>query len=908
MPKPPVDLPVPAWHEMLTTRSVRYVSGTLLGLMSFWATAVAQRWVENTVFLVPTAMTIIAILVVGGFGPAVVTGLMSFAAAAWFVLEPAGLAVDRPQDRLKLGIAAACLLAGAAIDGRSRRERTRLRLREKALINDEWRYRMLMDQASDAILVFSPGLQVEIASARASGLLGRPQPDLLGRSYAELFGDAADVIGRLTSDLAGSPAARLIEHRVARPDDSSFVGELSARKLPDGRLQVIVRDVTSHKRAVDEVREERDLLDRILDTTASAIVAFEVPSRRVLFVNDRLAEITGISREELVTHGLDRIGWEYGDLDGTLLPPERRPSRLVLDAGALVSDERMLARRPGDPWRMFNFSGAPLRGSDGHIRALVFAFEDITERSATQRAVEESEERLRRMTDAVPGIVYQYVLSPNGEQRFVFASGGIRELMHASPAEAIEDFSRVWDAIVPEDQERLGKSILESARTLSRWTEEFQIVLPTAERKWIRGSAVPEPPLPDGSIRWNGLLFDITERKRLESDLLQVQKMESIGRLAGGIAHDFNNILTAIRGNVDLLLEDVPDGHVHFPELRDIRDAAERATALTRQLLAFSRKQAMQTRDLELGTLVRDMEKMLRRVIGEDVVLLTQPADASGLVRADPGQLEQVLLNLAVNARDAMPNGGLLTIETRTVRVDATMSGALGVPAGDYVSLIVRDTGHGMNDETKRRIFDPFFTTKPAGKGTGLGLAMVYGIVLQSGGTITVDSEPDRGATFRIYFPRVTGALGGASPIITPTNVPVTMPCDATILLVEDDPAVRVLTRRMLHDAGFEVHEAADAYEALTLVGPDCAGVDLVVSDVIMPGMGGRDLATELRSRREDVRILFISGYLDIDLARLGLDRQTRLLSKPFTRDSLLRSIAQLLQADVTAAALGGTQ
>ncbi|MBC7897795.1 MAG: response regulator [Cytophagaceae bacterium] len=774
----------------------------------------------------------------------------------------------------------------------------RLQQRARDLEPGAARYRHLVDDVSDAILVLTPALRVEMASARATDLLGRRAEEVLGRHFTDLFGSDAAVRALAVDDTITFPLT------LSRANATSFAAEVSARRLAEGCVQLIVRDVTSALQVVEDIRQERELLDGILETSAAAVLAFELPSRRLLFANRRLSEVTGASRDLLQAVGISGIGWEFADLDGVVLPPDRLPSARVLAARTLVRGERMLARRPGGHWRVFNFSGAPLFNGDGEIRALIFSFDDVTDRERSQQTLAESEERLRRITDAVPGTVFQYVLTPSGEQRFEFVSAGIRELLRRSPAEAIESFATVWETILPEDQERIARTILESAASRTRWSEEFQVQVSSGDRKWVRGTSIPEPALPDGSIRWNGLLLDITEQKRLEGDLLQIQKMESIGRLAGGIAHDFNNILTAIRGNVDLLLDDVPEGHASLVGLGDIRDAAERATALTRQLLAFSRKQAMQTRDLDLASLVRDMEKMLRRVIGEDVVLLTQPSDNVGMVRADPGQLEQVLLNLAVNARDAMATGGLLTIETRNVRLDASTASALALGVGDYVCLVVRDTGHGMDDETKSRVFDPFFTTKPAGKGTGLGLAMVYGIVRQSNGAVSVDSDPDRGATFRLYFPRVPTPSERIVPFMPSPTDGITLRREASLLLVEDDQAVRALTRRILQEAGYSVREASDAYEALGMVGPDCAGIDLVVSDVIMPGMGGRDLANELRVRRPDLRILFISGYLDIDLAALGLDQRTRLLSKPFTRESLLRNIAVLL--DVDAATVSG--
>ncbi|MCC6316123.1 MAG: response regulator [Gemmatimonadaceae bacterium] len=874
---------------------MRIALGVALGAASIPITAILHDDLGNSAFMPATVVVLIALITLGGFWPTFLGSMTALVGTLWI---GTGSAASPSGDTAKVAIFIIGTAVIARFDARARRERAGLRERELAFADSEARYRLLLEEASDAILVFGLDHRAEMVSARAADVLGRPVDALIGRTRDELLAD-------FTTSGGATPAASidgLVSHPIARPDGSVFVGELSTRRLTDGRVQVIVRDVTARLEAAEQVKRERDLLEGILETSTASIIAFEVRTKRVLFANHRLAASTGKSREQLMATGLDGIGWEFADVDGAPLAPGHEPAARVLKAGKLVRDERMLGRTPGGPWQLISYSGAPLFSADGSIRALVFSFDDITERVRAEQSLLESEHRLRRLTDAIPGAVYEYVLAPDGKQRFEFVSAGITDLLRLTPDEAIADFNCIWGLIVSEDQERIGRTILDSARTGSRWNEEFQLQVTSGVRKWIRGTSMPEPPRPDGSIRWNGLLLDITEHKRVEGDLLQIQKMESIGRLAGGIAHDFNNILTAIRGNVDLVLGQVTEQDAHFAELHDIRQAADRAAALTRQLLAFSRKQAMQPRDIDLAELVRDVEKMLRRVIGEDVVLLTQPSDTIGMVRADPGQLEQVLLNLAVNARDAMPTGGLLTIETHQLRLDTATSSALGIPVGDYVSLVVRDTGQGMDEETKVRIFDPFFTTKPAGRGTGLGLAMVYGIVRQSGGAVAVESDPDHGTTFRLYFPRVATPAdrGKSAEPVTPV-VDSTLRRDARVLLVEDDPAVRALTRRMLREAGYTVQEASDAYEALGLVGADCAGFDLVVTDVIMPGMGGRDLAAELRRRRPDMRILFMSGYLDIDLPSLGLDGRTRLLSKPFTRASLLRDVSEMVELPVAA-------
>ncbi|MBL8983807.1 MAG: response regulator [Gemmatimonadetes bacterium] len=671
--------------------------------------------------------------------------------------------------------------------------------------------------------------------------------------------------------------------------------ERQAREAHERRL---AETEARNRELFGRVTEERDLLDAILATTEAAVSAFELPSRRLLFANQRFAELWGTTRERIARDGVLGLELEFATADGQPYPPGWRPADLVLERGDLVREHLVMIRTRGRTWRHYSLSGTPLRDADGRISGVVFSTVDATERAAAETALSASEDRLRRLTDAVPGCVYQFEQAPNGTRTFTFISGGMRDLLNTPAHDPVPTFEDLLVRVASGDRERLLRSLDDAAHSPARWTEEFLVELTDGTRKWIRGTAVPDPSPGDRGITWNGLLLDVTDRKRLEDDLLQVQKMESIGRLAGGVAHDFNNILTAIRGNVDLLLESIEESHPHVGELRDIQDAAQRATTLTRQLLAFSRKQALQVRAIDLGALVRDMEKMLRRVIGEDIVLLTQPSDDAGLVRADPGQVEQVLMNLAINARDAMPDGGLLTLETRAVLLEPGNATGLGLPPGEYVSLVVRDTGHGMDDQVKARIFDPFFTTKPAGKGTGLGLAMVYGIVRQSGGGITVDTAVGRGTTFRIYLPRAVAAGTGKVERITPPSVSATALPGGTVLLVEDDAAVRGLTQRMLKDAGLVVRAASDAYEALTLAGPACDAIDAVVTDVIMPGLGGRDLVRELRSRRPDLRVLYISGYLDIDVQRLGLDDRTRLLTKPFAREALLRQLAALLDPE----------
>ena len=383
-----------------------------------------------------------------------------------------------------------------------------------------------------------------------------------------------------------------------------------------------------------------------------------------------------------------------------------------------------------------------------------------------------------------------------------------------------------------------------------------------------------------------------------ERQLVQSQKLEAVGRLAGGISHDFNNLLTVILGYSDITLRQLSEEHPLRRNLEQIVTASERASALTRQLLAFSRKQVMQPKVFDVNTVVTDLEKMLRRMIGEDVELRVSLEPELGNIKADPVQLEQVIMNLAVNARDAMPKGGKLSIETANVYLDETYAKEhVSVAAGHYVMLAISDTGCGMNVETRQHIFEPFFTTKEPGKGTGLGLSMVYGIVKQSGGNIWVYSEEGRGTTFKIYFPRVTEDAEQY------TRTPVTLDVprgSETILLVEDAEWVRTLARQILEGAGYRVLEASGPEEAIRLINTSHNGtkIDLLLTDVVMPGMSGNEMSKRLLERRPELPVLFMSGYTDEAIVQHGvLEAGINFIQKPFTPDALALKVREVLDA-----------
>ena len=417
----------------------------------------------------------------------------------------------------------------------------------------------------------------------------------------------------------------------------------------------------------------------------------------------------------------------------------------------------------------------------------------------------------------------------------------------------------------------------QDGRVFERWS------LP----QWLDGEVI-------GRV-WSFL--DITDRKRLEAEFLQAQKMEAIGQLAGGVAHDFNNLLSAVLGYSELLLMRLAEDDPHRREVGEIRKAAERGASLTRQLLAYSRRQVMESRVVDLNDLVSRLTELLRRVIGEDIELILELAQRPGRVEVDPAQMEHALMNLAVNARDAMPSGGKLILCTASQELDAARAARLGgLPVGSYVCLTVTDTGTGMDEGTRARIFEPFYTTKAAGKGTGLGLAMVQGVVQQSGGHIEVISSPGRGTTFRILIPSVDASLSH-DPELPTLESPDPLP-GGSILLAEDEQPLRSLIAEALGLAGYEVSAAGSGSEALEMASLRIEPPDLLLTDVIMPDMNGLELCQRLRERWPDLKVLYISGYSGDSMTQLqALETRANYLQKPFGPEPLRRKVGEVLRA-----------
>jgi two-component system cell cycle sensor histidine kinase/response regulator CckA len=629
-----------------------------------------------------------------------------------------------------------------------------------------------------------------------------------------------------------------------------------------------VQDVTERRNASAQLR----VLDTVIRSSSRA-VAIADPSGLLTFANEAFVHFWGHERGEDVLH---RSLFEYWE-------PVEGPGEAIaaIFRKGTLHTETVGRRRNGEEFDVALVAEA-VCDARGQLAQVLVTCTDIT---ASRR----SEQALRLKDQAIATSLVAIAMSD--------ASG---QIVYVNSA-----FLRLWG--YSSDDEVLGRSpleftdaqrtaqILESVRTHGSWVGEIAGKHRNGETKELRLS-VNSISAPSGQIvNIVASFVDVTEQKRLEAQLLHAQKMESVGRLAGGVAHDFNNLLTVILGAVELTRLELDAAHPAHEYLADAENAADSAAMLTKQLLAFSRKQIIAPKVLNLNDVVARVERMAQRLLGEDVLLRTICSPNLGLVRFDPSQVEQIIVNLAVNARDAMPEGGRLTIETSNVRLDPQYTDAHSVVEfGDYVLLTVSDSGTGMSDEARAHLFEPFFTTKGPGKGTGLGLAMVYGAVQQNGGRIEVYSEPDLGTTFKIYLPRVASA----DPEVRLPELPGPRAGGEAVLLVEDDDRVRAFATAVLERFGYKVcafQEPARALAALPALDPP---PDLLVTDVVMPGMNGRALAERVASLIPAMRVLFVSGYTENVIVHHGvLKENIEFLAKPYSVDQLARRVREVLDA-----------
>jgi len=724
----------------------------------------------------------------------------------------------------------------------------------------------------------------------------RTEAQVLGRLDSEIYEDAATALALMATDqrIMDSGVPESVEERLqvrgrVRWFQSSKSPYRDARGEVVG-LVCVARDITDRRRAEEARLAAEGRLRAVLESLSEGVLVADT-SGRVLSWNPAAMEILGFQNERDWLIGLPEFGrfFEVCVPGGPAIALEDWPlARLV--RGEAVPESIHEVRRLDTDWvRTLRFAGARTRGAGGQD-LIVLSVTDLTawERAAT--ALRRSEARFRAIAERSTDVVVLY----DEDMRVSFWSAGAEAVLGWTFEEML---GQPGLSLSHPDDRALMREALRAIRapgavhrlTLrGRRRDGTYRALDVVLRNQLHDPDV-------GAVVANGR--DVTEQRSLEQQMRQAQKLESVGRLAGGVAHDFNNVLTVILSSVGVLREDLTAGDpVNPDDLREIHDAAMRARELTRHLLAFARKSVLTPVVLDLGELLRSSERMLRRLIGEDVKLVVDVAPGLWPVHADPGAIDQALMNLVVNARDAMPGGGRLVLEARNASVpeggDAVLSGAR---AGDWVRLAVRDQGCGMPAEVLAHLFEPFFTTKEAGKGTGLGLATVHGIATQAGGHVHVESTPGQGSTFTICLPRCHGAVAA---VAAPAQRPDPRGTE-TVLVVEDDGLVRTVATRALTRAGYRVLEAPGGPEALAVAVGHDGPIHLLVTDVVLPGASGPEVAQALVALRPDLRTMYFSGHAHEALSRRGvLPSDVAFLAKPFSSDGLVATVRAVLDSE----------
>ena len=651
----------------------------------------------------------------------------------------------------------------------------------------------------------------------------------------------------------------------------------------------ISTDITERQSMLHALRESEQRYRTLVEKMGEGLV--QVDNDDVIrLVNDRFCEMTGYTRAELIGKKAAQM-LLISDDDHRLAQERNRLRR----QGQADRYEIQLRKKSGEViW--VEVSGAPILDASGQVIGSIGVDTDITARKRAEAALHESEERHRVISELVSDYAFSYQIALDGTVTLEWVTDAMTRITGYTPDEM--SGLAAWQATTHPEDHAIAQRRRQRLHAGQSDVSEYRMFAKDGRIIWLRYYSRPVWDAAQGRVvRVYGAVQDITRLKLLEQQLAQAQKMEAVGQLAGGIAHDFNNILTIILSSCDLIFDELEPGHRLREDVEQIQGAAARAAELTQQLLAFSRQQILQPHILNLNDVVVAMEKLLRPLIGEHIQLLTKLQPELGRVNADPGRIEQVMMNLAINARDAMPNGGTLIIETaNAVLTEDYTRTHVDVRTGPYVMLAISDTGSGMDAATRARIFEPFFTTKAQGKGTGLGLATVHGIVNQSGGYIWVYSEPGHGTTFKIYLPQVEEVALTHRPHSQPVALP---RGTATILLVEDEQIVRELASRILGQHGYRILVAADGPTALRVADEHAETIDLLLTDVVMPGgFNGRQIAEQLLLRRKDLKVLYMSGYTDDAITHYGVLRaDVAYLEKPFTSEGLIRKVAEVLAA-----------
>ena len=752
---------------------------------------------------------------------------------------------------------------------------------------------LVEDNAEDALMVSEAlrtgglGTELRHTATLAEGLeaLEEDAWDVVLLDLALPDAQGLDTVRRMTAAAGPVPIVVLTAH-----DDE----ELAVRAVQQGAQDYLVKGLEDPARLVRSIRYaiERKRTESLLHASqayvrsltekASDVVLILDLDARVRYVSRSIERVLGYRPEEREgSHALELVHPDDVDAVGMALAEGAR------EAGATARIETRVRDR-GGAWVWIEATGVNL-ADDPAVRGILVTWRDISDRKAAEDALRESERRFRALIESAADAVL--VLTAEAGLRYASPAG--RRFVRG----AVEGEPVPWEEVVHHDDlDRIRdawRRVLEGGGPV-----EVEARVADGDRPWRQLELSLRDLLDVGGVE--GVVVharDVTERHDLEQRLREAQRLEAVGRLAGGIAHDFNNIVTGMKGFARLVLEEVPQDAPWRDDLEEVERLGERAADLTRQLLAFSRRQVLQPRVVDLGAVVDETQRMLRRVIGEDLTMVARLSDAPCRVRVDPTQIEQVVLNLVMNARDSMPRGGTLTLETGHARLDAEGARAAAVDAGPgtYAFVRVSDTGVGMTADVRKQAFEPFFTTKEPGRGTGLGLSTVFGIVKQSGGGVALESEPGRGTAVTVYLPPAgAAAADGAAEATSPTGDEA--PAAGRVLVVEDDAAVRAIVERVLGREGFEVLTAPDGEEALRRLEADGGPIDLVVTDLVMPGMGGRELRRRLLADRPGLPVLLVSGYSGEEVARQGA-RETGewFLEKPFTPERLLGVVRRIL-------------
>jgi two-component system cell cycle sensor histidine kinase/response regulator CckA len=761
------------------------------------------------------------------------------------------------------------------ITARLQAEATRARLAAIVDFSDDAIFSIAMD---DTILTWNSGAE-RLYGYTASEMIGRSRRLLVPAAHST---ELVPIMERAALGKAGEA----VETRRRRKDGSIVDVSLVISPMTDatGRItsvSTIARDITSRKLAEAAVRDERDRAQQYLDTAEIILLKLDVQGR-VLLVNRYACALLGWTADELRGRDWVETCVPAGSRDAI------RTDFLHPFGGELSVSESPVLTRSGEV-RLFEWRCRLLRDEDGHTIGSFSSGSDITARNVAAGALRQAEERMRFALEAA-GVGIWDLDVPTGALQW-------SDILEAQYGLAPGTFSGTFEAFVsgihPDDRAAMIEAMRVNQNTGGDFAMEHRTLWPDGKVRWLSATGRIGLGKHGEPMRGIGISQDVTARHMLEAQYQQAQKMEAVGRLAGGVAHDFNNLLTVILGFCELLLADLATDDPRKADIAEIQKAGGRAAGLTRQLLAFSRKEIIQPELLDLNAIVADIRVMLGRLIGEDVTVVLGLGAALAPMKADRGQVEQIVVNLAVNARDAMPRGGTLTIETANVEVDAHHAQTLfAVSPGPYVVLTVTDTGTGMTPEVQARLFEPFYTTKEPGKGTGLGLATVHGIASRGGGGVTVDSTVAKGSSFRVYFPRAdpADAAVAAPPAIERGHAGV-----QTVLVVEDAEGLRELTKRLLEPQGYHVLLAASADEARRLF-DEHPSIDLLLTDVVMPGASGPELVKQLVGLRPALKVIYMSGYTDEAIVHHGiLDPGIAFVHKPFSSETLGRKIREVL-------------